>query len=181
MSVRRRRLALRLSWLVAVAASAAASASTVGATPPNVRSASLTRFEASVLADVNAVRARHHLAGLRLSGPLTFAARAHSQQMAQDGYFAHDSADGSPFWRRIQGFYPASGFWSVGENLVWSSARVDAAGVLRRWLASPEHRRNLLSPLWREIGVSAVHAVGAPGVYRGLDVVIVTTDFGVRR
>jgi uncharacterized protein YkwD len=48
------------------------------------------------------------------------------------------------------------------------------------WLASPEHRANLMNPHWREIGVAAVHVTAAPGIYRGLDVTIVTTDFGVR-
>jgi uncharacterized protein YkwD len=46
---------------------------------------------------------------------------------------------------------------------------------------SPEHRANLLNGRWREIGISAVHAVAAPGTYDGLDVTIITTDFGVRR
>ena len=41
--------------------------------------------------------------------------------------------------------------------------------------------KNMLDPHWREIGISAVHAPQAPGVYRGLAVTIVTTDFGVRR
>ena len=34
---------------------------------------------------------------------------------------------------------------------------------------------------WREIGVSAVHLVGAGGAYGGRPVTIITTDFGVRR
>jgi uncharacterized protein YkwD len=49
------------------------------------------------------------------------------------------------------------------------------------WLASPDHRANLMNPRWREIGVAAVYAADAPGVYQGLDVTIITTDFGVRR
>ena len=49
------------------------------------------------------------------------------------------------------------------------------------WLGSPEHKKNMLDPHWREIGVSAVHELDAPGVYNGLEVTIVTTDFGVRR
>ena len=48
------------------------------------------------------------------------------------------------------------------------------------WLDSPEHRKNLENPSWREIGVSAVHVAQAPGVYHGQEVTIVTTDFGVR-
>jgi hypothetical protein len=39
----------------------------------------------------------------------------------------------------------------------------------------------MLDPQWREIGVSAVHSLRAPGVYHGLAVTIVTTDFGVRK
>jgi hypothetical protein len=37
-----------------------------------------------------------------------------------------------------------------------------------------------MNPRWREIGVSAVHAASAPGVYHGLPVTIITTDFGAR-
>ncbi len=166
-----RRLGLRLSLVFVAAAAAVTSASAAPARP----------FETGLLADVNAFRARHHLPALRLSTPLTLAARAHSMQMAKDGYFGHESADGSAFWRRIQSFYRASRYWSVGENLVWSSSAVDAAGVLKLWLASSDHLQNLMNPLWREIGVSAVRVAHAPGVFRRLDVTIVTADFGVRR
>ena len=48
-------------------------------------------------------------------------------------------------------------------------------------MKSPEHRANLLSAKWREIGLSAVHVQAAPGTFDGLDVTIVTADFGVRR
>ena len=103
--------------------------------------------------------------------------------MATGGYFAHESADGTAFWQRIQRYYSANGFhsWAVGENLLWSSPDVDAQGALQMWLNSPEHKANLLNARWREIGVSALHVDAAPGTFRGLDVTIVTTDFGVRR
>jgi uncharacterized protein YkwD len=48
-------------------------------------------------------------------------------------------------------------------------------------MGSPGHRENLLSQRWREIGISAVHASSAPGVYGGQEVTIVTADFGLRR
>jgi uncharacterized protein YkwD len=57
---------------------------------------------------------------------------------------------------------------------------VDPAGALKLWMNSPEHRANLLSPTWREVGVSALHVAAAPGAFKGLDVTIVTTDFGFR-
>ena len=149
---------------------------------PRQPASSLSGLEQGVLVDINAFRSAHHLVPLRLSSALTQAARQHSQQMASDGYFAHESADGSAFWKRIQRFYTSSPFryWSVGENLLWSSPDVDPQGALKLWLGSPEHRANLMNARWREIGVSAIHVAAAPGTYNGLDVTIVTTDFGVR-
>jgi uncharacterized protein YkwD len=150
---------------------------------PSRQAATLSPLESGVLAQINQVRAQHGLGPLRLSVKLSAAARAHSQQMAADGYFAHESADGSAFWKRVKQFYSSSpwGYWSVGENLLWSSPDISPSEALRLWMNSPEHRANILTARWREIGVSAVQASAAPGVYKGLDVTIVTTEFGVRR
>jgi uncharacterized protein YkwD len=169
-------LAAALLALAGVSATAAAAA-------PRTQSSALSSLESGVLVDINTFRTQHHLAKLRLSRPLTAAARAHTQQMAQDGYFAHESADGSAFWKRVESFYITSPWraWSVGENLLWSSPAIGPREALVRWLASPEHKHNLLNPAWREIGIAAVHAPHAPGVFHGLDVTIFTTDFGVRR
>jgi uncharacterized protein YkwD len=150
---------------------------------PGRAQVALTPLESGVLVDINAFRRAHDLEPLRLNLRLGAAAREHTVQMAEDGYFAHESADGSAFWKRIQSFYPSSSwaYWSVGENLLWSSPDVTPERALQLWLASPEHRANLMNPRWREIGVAAVHEPAAPGVYQGRDVTIVTTDFGVRR
>jgi uncharacterized protein YkwD len=144
---------------------------------------SLSSLEQGVLADINSLRHDHGLAPLRLSGALTAAARQHSTEMAARGYFSHNSASGSSFDRRIARYYPIGGthYWSVGENLLWSSPDVDASGALNMWWNSPEHRKNMLTARWREIGVSAVHVASAPGTYGGREVTIVTTDFGIRR
>ena len=111
------------------------------------------------------------------------AAAQHDREMGRAGYFEHESHDGTAFWKRVGSFYGSSGYgyWSVGENLLWSSPEVDAAGALDLWMHSPEHRANILTPRWREIGVSAQHFAAAPGAYKGLEVTIITTDFGVRR
>ncbi|HYZ79564.1 MAG TPA: CAP domain-containing protein, partial [Gaiellaceae bacterium] len=140
-------------------------------------------LESQVLVDVNRVRAEHGLRPLRLSPKLSAAATQHSREMGRRGYFSHDSANGQAFWRRIESFYPSNGYrsWSVGENLLWSSPDVDAAGAVKLWMHSPEHRANLLSAGWREVGLSAVHVDSAPGTYHGLGVTIVTADFGARQ
>jgi uncharacterized protein YkwD len=167
-------LALALLALVAPAGSASA--------PPRAISA-VDALESSVLLELNSIRARHKLAALRLSPALSSAASVHSQAMASRGFFSHTSTDGTSFWKRVQRYYRSSGFgyWSVGENLLWRSPTVDASEAVRMWLASPPHRKNVLSPQWREVGLAAVQVAGAPGTFGGLDVTIVTADFGVRR
>ena len=156
-------------------------ASPAGATSQRPTTA-LSTLEQAVLTDINALRREHHLAPLRVSSRLSAAARQHSSEMAARGYFSHTSANGSSFDRRIARYYPMGGshYWSVGENLLWSSPDVDASGALDMWWNSPEHRKNMLTARWREIGLSAVHVPAAPGTYGGREVTIVTTDFGVR-
>ena len=176
-----RALAQRFAAGIVLACVSAALASSALAAP-NRPTVALSSLERGVLTDINAFRRAHHLSALRLSAPLTSAAVTHTQEMAVQGYFAHESADGSLFWKRIRSFYPSTPwtFWSVGENLLWSSPDVGASQALQLWLNSPEHRANLMNPQWREIGVASVHATAAPGVFHGLDVTIVTTDFGAR-
>ena len=139
-------------------------------------------LEKDVLADVNLLRRQHHLPALRMSAKLTAAARSHSTEMAQRGYFSHDSANGSSFDKRISRYYSLSGrrYWSVGENLLWSSPDVSASAALDMWLNSPEHKKILFTARWREVGLAAVHVSSAPGTFGGREVTIVTADFGVR-
>jgi uncharacterized protein YkwD len=153
-----------------------------GAASTAPRSA-LQSLEQAVLANMNGLRREHGLAPLRLNRKLSAAALVHSNDMAARGYFSHTSANGASFDRRIARYYPMgkSRYWSVGENLLWSSPSVDAARALELWLNSPEHKKNMLTPRWREIGLSAVHVTSAPGTFAGREVTIVTADFGVRR
>ncbi len=142
----------------------------------------LSTLESQLLGQINTLRARHGLRRLRLSPGLTAAAGQHSASMAQKGYFAHESADGSSFFKRIASYYPYRGYsrWSAGANILYSTPDIDSAASLRLWMNSPEHRANLLSRSWRDIGLGAFHAASAPGVYNGDAVTVVTADFGVR-
>jgi uncharacterized protein YkwD len=139
-------------------------------------------LEYEVLLALNEVRERHGLRPLRRSPSLRAAGELHARRMATLGFFSHTSADGSPFWKRIRRFYGVGSheYWSVGENLIWSSPDIDAAEAVRRWMQSPKHRANMLMPRWREVGLAAVRAVEAPREFDGLDVTIIAVDFGVR-
>jgi uncharacterized protein YkwD len=174
------------SLFAALAAAALASAFVVVPTASPARaqgSASMAALQSGVLTQLNLIRQLHDLVPLKLDPELNASAAQHTREMGDDGYFQHPSFDGTSFWQRIQDFYPSAGYgyWSVGENLLWSSPNVGALDAARLWMNSPEHRANILDPRWRDIGISAMHFAAAPGTYRGLAVTIITTDFGIRR
>jgi len=137
---------------------------------------------AQVLRAINDVRRRYGLTSLRPSAKLAAAAEQHTEEMVHEGYFSHSSSDGSSFGDRIRTFYSTAGFryWSAGENLLWASPDLNASTAVELWMKSPPHRENLLEPSWREVGLAAVHATSARGAFDGLDVTVVTADFGVR-
>ncbi len=155
------------------AGAAGSSAQTIAATDA---------LESQVLAELNAIRREHGLVPLRSAPSLAAAADLHSRAMGRHGFFAHESRDGTGFDQRVQRFYGAKGYasWSVGENLLWASPSIGAAEALQLWLKSPGHRKNILAPRWREIGVSIVTVQQAPGLYGNRAVTIITTDFGAR-
>jgi uncharacterized protein YkwD len=175
------------NWKAVAAAVVAAFAALAGSanapSAPTRPAVALNALSRDVLADVNAFRRSHGLVALRVSAALNSAAAQHSTEMARDGYFAHESANGASFDKRLVRFYPmgARRYWSVGENLVWAAPDLAADQAMTMWLNSPPHRENLLTARWREIGISAVHVDSAPGAYGGGPATIITTDFGVRR
>jgi uncharacterized protein YkwD len=169
--------------VLVVAAAAAASAPGVAtAAHRDVRVTVRPELNGGVLAAINRARAGHGLRPLRPAKGLAAAAALHSREMADDGFFAHESPGGGAFWLRVRSFYPATGFhrWFVGETILWTSPDADAGGAVRDWLDSPEHRQILLGSTWREVGVAAVHVPTAPGAFHGLEVTIITADFGSR-
>jgi uncharacterized protein YkwD len=170
-------VALALTLMLAAGVSAGTAAA-----PPTRSLTAVNTLEVQVLVELNAIRRKHGLAPLKLSTPLNAAADAHTRAMGTHGFFAHDSRDGTEFWQRVRRFYGPSGYrsWSVGENLLWSSGTLSAKAAARMWMGSAGHRKNILNARWREIGLGAVALRSAPGVYGGRDVVIITTDFGVR-
>ena len=176
----------RARFLVALLALAAAPAVLVPS--PGHASGSPSRavtaaFDLGILSQLNQVRVSHGLKPLTLSPSLSAAAMAHTRDMVANGYFAHSSADGEPFWKRIASFYPDVNYsyWSVGENLFWDIGVATPGAGIKAWMASPEHRATILDPRWTQIGIAAVSTVAAPGAFDHHDVTVITADFGVRR
>jgi subtilisin family serine protease/uncharacterized protein YkwD len=135
-----------------------------------------------ILRQINAVRASHGLSQLRPSASLSAAAAAHAKALLGTGQFTHSWANGSPFATWILRYYPARSFrsWSAGENLVWASPGLTPESAVTAWLQSATHRRVLLTPEWRELGIAVVSAQRAPGVFAGYDVSLAAAEFGAR-
>lgn len=178
----RKSLSTAVALLAVLVALTAGSTGATAASAPARTISAVNVLEGEVLAGLNAVRRQHGLVPLRLAPSLGAAANFHSRAMGQQGFFGHDSRDGSQFWQRVKRFYRSNGYgnWSVGENLLWASPTLDAAEAIRLWMASPGHRKNILTARWREVGLSAVAVTSAPGVFGNRDVTIITTEFGTR-
>ena len=140
-------------------------------------------LDSAVLGELNHARADYGLRPLRPDVRLATAAEQHSVDMVETGYFGHESSDGSVFWKRIKLLYrprTSPGTWAVGENLLWQTQSVTARAAVRAWLRSPGHRANLLDASFRDVGIAAVLAARAPGVFGYRRVVVLTVDFGAR-
>lgn len=158
-----------------------ASPATAGTTHPYEHQTAIPSLAQRILVLLNRVRTEHGLSPLELDPALTRAATQHTSEMLRDGYFGHDSADGASFTTRLTPYTSSStGRWSVAENLLWASGPLDADRAIAVWMASPEHRANILAPRWRQIGIAVIHADRAPGYYGHHGATVVTTDFGTR-
>ena len=125
----------------------------------------------------NLQRISRGLHPLEANARLQAAAVAHSTEMVDDGYFAHASADGTSFSARIirDGYVARNPSWRLGENLAWATGELATpANLMDEWMHSPDHRANILTRAYRDIGIG----ISFGGADAGLTV---TADFGARR
>ena len=105
--------------------------------------------EAKGIEECNELRMLVGLNALVLDPKLCDAARDHSNDMAEKGFFAHDSpvpGKKSP-WDRAKNF----GTSASGENIFMGSPEAHAANM--GWFYSPGHHKNMFSPGQRRIGL----------------------------
>jgi uncharacterized protein YkwD len=124
----------------------------------------------SLLHAMNAARAAYGLRPFTLNGRLSKAAQSHSTDMLRHDYFAHGDFQG-----RMAAFHVAGP--AAGEDLAWGSGSYgEATSIVRMWLASPEHRANLLRPGFTRLGLGI-----ARGTFLGYGgATVVTADFAGR-
>ncbi len=94
---------------------------------------------------------------LRWSDRLAAVARAHSLDMLNEGYFSHQDRQGGSVATRIE----AAGMkWqAVGENIaIYCSVARAEASFMSEPRFGKNHRANILSPEFTEIGIGVVQA-----------------------
>jgi len=106
-------------------------------------------FESQVVELTNQERANHGLEPLEIDPQLSEVAEAKSNDMAENGYFSHNSPTyGSPF-DMMHSF--GVDYQTAGENI--ARGQSTAQQVVDGWMNSPGHRANILSPDFTHIGV----------------------------
>jgi uncharacterized protein YkwD len=134
--------------------------------PVSVPARGMNAIELKVLDLTNAERAKAGCKALRGDAKLALAARRHSTDMGVNGYFDHNSQDGTSPWDRIR----KAGYTSPGaENI--AAGQPTAAAVMDGWMKSPGHRANILNCKLKALGVG--YYKGSKG-YR----IYWTQDFG---
>jgi uncharacterized protein YkwD len=115
------------------------------------------RIEDEVARMVNDVRTKAGLTALGTDERLRRSAREHSADMAARDFFAHENPDGNTPFERMQ----ATGYAdAAAENIARGQEKPES--VVRAWLNSPGHRRNMLNPDFRTIGVGIHLGRGGP-------------------
>ncbi|MDO5528672.1 MAG: CAP domain-containing protein [Paracoccus sp. (in: a-proteobacteria)] len=100
---------------------------------------------------INAERRSAGLAPLRGNSALQAAARAHSCDMAREGFMAHQGSDGSnPHGRARRAGGQCRG---IAENV--ARGQQTGASVVRAWMGSGGHRRNMLGASYTDGAVAA--------------------------
>ncbi len=130
---------------------------------------SLTPEEQEMLDLVNEERMRESLAPVTWCPALARSATAHSQDMAAENYFEHESLDGREVADRAksQGY----DFQTVGENI--AVGQRDVAEVMQGWMDSPGHRENIMKPDYTHLGSGV-----ATGDFKGQQSIYWTQNFG---
>ena len=106
--------------------------------------------------ELNMVRLKSGLPGLRYSPALAAAATMRARQLAAQGW-ADKSLEGRTLTRRIGRFYPQrSGARAMGELVLWSAGYICGQAVVAHGLKAERDKARLLGAGWREAGIAAV-------------------------
>ncbi len=117
----------------------------------------------------NEERAKHNLGPLSYNDQLKEAATNKASHLLAGQYFAHTSPEGRTFsvWIKEVGYK----FIYAGENLAMDF--MTAEGVVKAWMKSESHKKNILNPFYDEIAIATQE-----GDFEGRPTIMVAQLFG---
>jgi uncharacterized protein YkwD len=109
---------------------------------------------ASLLSQTNQDRQAHYLSALKESSLLDQAAETKARDMVTNNYWSHSTPDGVTPWRFITN--TGYKYRTAGENLAYGFE--SSSQTLSAWMHSPEHRANVLSGDYSQVGFGVARA-----------------------
>jgi uncharacterized protein YkwD len=148
------------------------------------RPSQMTRVSLATRCLINRERTRHGLPRLKQNKSLLLASNWQAKDMLDHTYFDHARPDGPAFADRILrfGYASTASGYTIGENIAWASSPIASPrSIVRMWMNSPPHRKNILTRDFRDQAIGALWSDGqANGAYAdsGGPFVIFVNQFG---
>lgn len=128
-----------------------------GSVQSDLTSRQVLAAEDGIMRFTNDVRRRNGLVSFSTSPALVFLARTHSRNMCRKKVFQHESDELPDGWQRFEQRLRVIKVRSGGENIAYHTLLKDtdkwARLVVRGLMNSPEHRKNILNPDYRYLGI----------------------------
>jgi len=143
----------------------------------------LGRVATATLCEMNAQRAGAGLAPLARSRALDRSARYHADDMAFFRFFGHRRDGGPSVLARIRatGYFTGVAGGLYTENLADAPQGYDTAGaVVDAWIASEEHRANLMKEPFRDAGIALEMVPADLAFYPDMPSTLYVVDYGRR-
>jgi len=115
-----------------------------------------------ILVLINRERQKNDLPPVANDPVLSTIAQNHAEDMAARNYFSHTSPDGTDLFERLAG--AGVSYHRTAENIAWGYR--NAAALVRAWMGSPGHRKNILGN-FTKVGI---------GSYRGYYVLLLIKE-----
>lgn len=117
-----------------------------------VQSDRIARMESRITDQINQIRAEKHLNRLETSPDIARVARKYARRMVIEDFFSHYGPAGDSVADRVK--EAGLDYRMVGENIFGSYNMDDPAGAaVKKWMQSPGHRKNILTPEFTQTGV----------------------------
>ncbi len=160
-----RRYGILAVLLLVIGIQAGYNVSTTG----SVLGSKVTVTDSALLADTNSQRSAQNLPALNINSELSQAAYLKASDMFKQQYWAHVAPDGTTPWvwfSKVDYNYAYA-----GENLAKNFTTADAATAA--WMASPEHKANILDTNYTDVGFAVVS-----GTLKGESALIIVALYG---